>query len=161
MNGFQVEIFTDGACLGNPGPGGWAALLRYGAHEKLLAGGEIITTNNRMELYAAIAGLEALNRSCEIELSTDSQYLRQGIEEWLPRWRANGWRTVGKKPVKNQDLWERLAAAAARHKISWRWVRGHSGHAENEIVDRAAREQAQRIRDKSTTAQGSAGAASD
>src|SRR5690348_1401513 len=143
-----VEVFTDGACLGNPGPGGWAALLRFGAHEKLLAGGERATTNNRMELYAAIAALEALTRACKIELSTDSQYLRQGIEEWLPRWRANGWRTVGKKPVKNQDLWERLAAAAARHEISWRWVRGHSGHVENEIVDRAAREQAGRFREE-------------
>jgi ribonuclease HI len=150
MSGPRVEIFTDGACLGNPGPGGWAALLRYGAHEKLLAGGEAATTNNRMELYAAIAALEALNRACDIELSTDSQYLRQGIEEWLPRWRANGWRTAGKKPVKNQDLWERLAAAAARHKISWRWVRGHSGHVENEIVDRAAREQAKRLQEEQT-----------
>jgi ribonuclease HI len=150
MSGTRVEVFTDGACLGNPGPGGWAALLRYGTHEKLLAGGEPATTNNRMELYAAIAALETLNRACEIELSTDSQYLRQGIEEWLPRWRANGWRTAGKKPVKNQDLWERLAAAAARHKISWRWVRGHSGHVENEIVDRAAREQAKRLQEEQT-----------
>ena len=142
----HVEIFTDGACLGNPGPGGWAALLRYGAHEKLLAGAEAATTNNRMELYAAIAGLEALSRACEVVLSTDSQYLRTGIEEWLPRWRANGWRTAGKKPVKNQDLWERLAAAAKRHRVSWRWVRGHAGHAENEIVDRAARAQAEKVR---------------
>ena len=142
-----VEIFTDGACLGNPGPGGWAALLRFGAHEKLLAGGEAATTNNRMELYAAIAALEALTRPCEVELSTDSQYVRQGIEEWLPRWRANGWRTADKKPVKNQDLWERLAQAAARHRVSWRWVRGHAGHVENEIVDGAAREQAQRIKE--------------
>lgn len=158
MSAARVKIFTDGACLGNPGPGGWAALLRYGAHEKLLSGGETATTNNRMELFAAIAGLEALNRDCEIELSTDSQYLRQGIEEWLPHWRANGWRTAGKQPVKNQDLWERLAAAAARHRINWRWVRGHSGHLENEIVDRAARKQAMRIRDNS--AQGRADAAS-
>jgi ribonuclease HI len=140
-----VEVFTDGACLGNPGPGGWAALLRFGAHEKLLAGGEMATTNNRMELYAAIAALEALTRACEVELSTDSQYLRQGIEEWLPRWRANGWRTADKKPVKNQDLWERLAQAAARHRVSWRWVRGHAGHVENEIVDGAAREQARKF----------------
>lgn len=141
-----VEVFTDGACLGNPGPGGWAALLRFGAHEKLLAGGEGATTNNRMELFAAIAALEALTRTCEVELSTDSQYLRQGIEEWLPRWRANGWRTADRKPVKNQDLWERLAAAAARHRIKWRWVRGHAGHVENEIVDRAARQQAEKFR---------------
>ena len=142
-----VEIFTDGACLGNPGPGGWAALLRFGAHEKLLAGGEEATTNNRMELFAAIAALEALSRACEVELSTDSQYLRQGIEEWLPRWRANGWRTADKKPVKNQDLWERLAGAAARHRVSWRWVRGHAGHVENEVVDRAARAEAKKFQE--------------
>ena len=142
-----VEVFTDGACLGNPGPGGWAALLRFGEHEKLLAGGEGMTTNNRMELYAAIAALEALTRACEVELSTDSQYLRQGIEEWLPRWRANGWRTADKKPVKNQDLWERLAQAAAKHRVSWRWVRGHAGHVENEIVDRAARAEAKKFQE--------------
>lgn len=142
-----VEIFTDGACLGNPGPGGWAALLRFGAHEKLLAGGENATTNNRMELFAAIAALEALTRDCEVELGTDSQYLRQGIEDWLPRWRANGWRTADRKPVKNQDLWERLAAATARHRIKWRWVRGHSGHVENEIVDRAARAEAKKFQE--------------
>jgi ribonuclease HI len=141
-----VEIFTDGACLGNPGPGGWAALLRFGAHEKLLEGGEEATTNNRMELFAAIAALEALTRACEVELSTEPKYLRQGIEQWLPRGRPNGWRTADRKPVKNQDLWERLAAAAARHRVSWRWVRGHSGHVENEIVDRAARKQAEKFR---------------
>lgn len=146
-----VEVFTDGACLGNPGPGGWAALLRFGQHEKLLAGGERATTNNRMELYAAIAALEALARACEVELSTDSQYVRQGIEQWLPRWRANGWRTTDKKPVKNQDLWERLALAAARHRVSWHWVRGHSGHAENEIVDGAAREQAKKFQQEPTS----------
>lgn len=143
----RVEVFTDGACLGNPGPGGWAAFLRYGAHEKLLAGGEAETTNNRMELFAAIAGLEAMNRACEIVLVTDSQYVRRGIEEWLPRWRVNGWRTAGKQPVKNQDLWERLAAAAARHAVSWQWVRGHAGHVENEIVDRAARAEAEKLRE--------------
>lgn len=146
MSGTHMEIFTDGACLGNPGPGGWAALLRYGSREKLLSGAELATTNNRMELYAAIAGLEALTRACDVVLNTDSQYLRQGIEEWLPRWRANGWRTAGRKPVKNQDLWERLAAAAERHRVKWRWVRGHSGHVENEIVDRAARAEAQKVR---------------
>lgn len=150
MSGLRVQIFTDGACLGNPGPGGWAALLRYGPHEKLLAGGETATTNNRMELFAAIAGLEALNRGCEVFLSTDSQYLRAGVEEWLPRWRVNGWRTADKKPVKNRDLWERLAAAAERHRVSWRWVRGHAGHVENEIVDRAAREQAKRFQEVQT-----------
>lgn len=143
----RVEAFTDGACLGNPGPGGWAALLRCGAQEKMLAGGEAATTNNRMELFAAIAALEALNRPCEVALTTDSQYLRHGIEQWLPRWRANGWRTADKKPVKNQDLWERLAQAAARHTVSWHWVRGHTGHAENERVDFAAREQAKTIGD--------------
>jgi ribonuclease HI len=142
-----VEVFTDGACLGNPGPGGWAALLRFGAHEKLLADGEALTTNNRMELFAAIAALEALTRACEVELSTDSQYLRQGIEQWLPRWRANGWRTADKKPVKNQDLWERLALAAARHRVKWHWVRGHAGHVENEIVDRAARAEAKKFQE--------------
>jgi len=142
-----VEVFTDGACLGNPGPGGWAALLRFGKHEKLLAGGESATTNNRMELYAAIAALEALNRVCVVELSTDSQYLRQGIEQWVPRWRANGWRTADKKPVKNQDLWERLALAASRHRVSWRWVCDHSAHTENEIVDRAARDAAKKFQE--------------
>ncbi|WIG55774.1 MAG: Ribonuclease HI [Rhodanobacteraceae bacterium] len=141
-----VELFTDGACLGNPGPGGWAALLRWGGVEKMLAGGEAVTTNNRMELMAAIAGLEALKRPCSVQLTTDSRYVQQGIEQWLAKWRANGWRTADKLPVKNQDLWERLAVACARHKIRWAWVRGHSGHAENERVDRAAREQAERFR---------------
>lgn len=141
-----VELFTDGACLGNPGPGGWAALLRWGGVEKMLAGGEAVTTNNRMELMAAIAGLEALKRSCAVQLTTDSRYVQQGIEQWLAKWRANGWRTAGKQPVKNQELWERLAIACARHQIRWAWVRGHSGHPENERVDRAAREQAERFR---------------
>lgn len=157
----RVEVFTDGACLGNPGPGGWAALLRSGGHEKLFAGGEDATTNNRMELFAAIAALEALNRPCAVTLTTDSQYVRQGIEEWVPRWRVNGWRTANKQPVKNQDLWERLARAAARHQVRWHWVRGHAGHAENERVDRAAREQAERLRETEISAQGSADAASD
>lgn len=143
----MIEAFTDGACLGNPGPGGWAALLRWEGREKLLAGGEQATTNNRMELTAAIAALEALNRGCEVSLTTDSQYVRQGIEQWLPRWRANGWRTADKQPVKNQDLWERLAQAALRHQVRWLWVRGHSGHIENEIVDRAARAQAEKSRE--------------
>ncbi|HVX03701.1 MAG TPA: ribonuclease HI [Rhodanobacteraceae bacterium] len=141
-----VELFTDGACLGNPGPGGWAALLRWGSVEKMLAGGEAITTNNRMELMAAIAGLEALKRPCDVRLTTDSRYVQQGIEQWLAKWRANGWRTADKQPVKNQELWERLAVACARHRIRWAWVRGHSGHAENERVDRAAREQAEQFR---------------
>ena len=142
----EVELFTDGACLGNPGPGGWAALLRWGGVEKMLAGGEAVTTNNRMELMAAIAGLEALKRPCSVQLTTDSRYVQQGIEQWLAKWRANGWRTADKQPVKNQELWGRLAVACARHKIRWAWVRGHSGHAENERVDRAAREQAERFR---------------
>ncbi|PWK93009.1 ribonuclease HI [Fulvimonas soli] len=139
----EVEAFTDGACLGNPGPGGWAALLRARGTERLLSGGEPATTNNRMELMAAIGALEALKRPCKVRLTTDSRYVMQGIEEWVPRWRANGWRTADKKPVKNQDLWQRLAAAAEPHVVRWQWVKGHNGHAENERVDRAAREQAE------------------
>ncbi|HET7592188.1 MAG TPA: ribonuclease HI [Rhodanobacteraceae bacterium] len=142
-----VKVFTDGACLGNPGPGGWAALLRWRGTEKLLAGGEAATTNNRMELMAAIQALEALKRECEVLLTTDSQYVRQGVEQWLARWQANGWRTAGKQAVKNQDLWERLAAASARHRVRWAWVRGHSGHPENERVDRAARAEAEQLRE--------------
>jgi ribonuclease HI len=141
-----VEAFTDGACLGNPGPGGWAALLRSGARERLLAGGEPQTTNNRMELMAAIAALEALKRSCRVVLVTDSRYVMQGIEQWLPRWRANGWRTADKQPVKNQDLWQRLADAVAAHDVRWQWVRGHAGHVENERVDMAARAEAEKLR---------------
>jgi len=134
-----VEIFTDGACSGNPGPGGWGAILRYGAVEKEMSGGEAATTNNRMELMAAIAGLEALKRPCWIKLYTDSQYLRDGISRWLPAWKARGWRTADKKPVKNVDLWQRLEAAAAGHEIEWHWVRGHAGHPENERADALAR----------------------
>ena len=144
MSASEVHIWTDGACLGNPGRGGWAVLLRSNARERLLSGGEASTTNNRMELMAAIAALEALKRTCRVELSTDSQYLRQGITEWLPRWQRNGWRTAAKAPVKNQDLWQRLAAVSAQHEVGWRWVRGHSGHPENERVDRAARAAAER-----------------
>lgn len=140
-----VEIFTDGACLGNPGPGGWAALLRWRGTEKLLSGGDAATTNNRMELMAAIVALESLNRDCDVALTTDSQYVRQGIEQWVAKWRANGWRTAAKEPVKNQDLWQRLADASARHRIRWAWVKGHSGHPENERVDVAARSEAERI----------------
>ena len=140
-----VEIFTDGACLGNPGPGGWAALLRWRGREKLLADGEPATTNNRMELMAAIVALESLHRACDVVLTTDSQYVRQGIESWVAKWRANGWRTAGKQAVKNQDLWQRLDVANARHRVRWAWVRGHSGHAENERVDVAARSAAERI----------------
>jgi ribonuclease HI len=134
----RVQAFTDGACLGNPGPGGWGALLRYGDRERELSGGEPDTTNNRMELMAAIAALEALTRGCAVDLYTDSRYVQQGIGEWLPRWQANGWRTSDRKPVKNQDLWQRLAAAAASHRVQWHWVRGHDGHAENERVDAIA-----------------------
>jgi ribonuclease HI len=144
-----VEIFTDGACLGNPGPGGWAALLRWRGREKLLAGGEAATTNNRMELTAAIMALESLKRECEVVLTTDSRYVRDGIERWLAGWRANGWRTAARQPVRNQDLWQRLAAAHERHRVRWAWVRGHSGHPENERVDRAARAEAERMRDSS------------
>jgi ribonuclease HI len=148
-DGDAVEIFTDGACLGNPGPGGWAALLRWRGMEKLLAGGEAVTTNNRMELMAAIMALESLKRACEVRLTTDSQYVRHGIEQWVAKWRANGWRTAGRQPVKNQDLWLRLAAACERHRISWAWVRGHSGHPENERVDQAARAEAESIKEAS------------
>lgn len=146
-DGDAVEIFTDGACLGNPGPGGWAALLRWRGKEKLLAGGEAETTNNRMELMAAIMALESLKRDCEVRLTTDSQYVRHGIEQWIATWRANGWRTAGKQPVKNQDLWLRLATARERHQVSWAWVRGHSGHPENERVDQAARAEAESMRE--------------
>lgn len=146
----RVELFTDGACLGNPGPGGWGALLRFGTREKELSGGEPLTTNNRMELMAAIAGLEALSRPCEIELTTDSQYVKRGVEEWMVRWRANGWRTSDKQPVKNRDLWERLSAALAAHRVTWHWVKGHAGHAENERVDVLARDAALAFKEKAS-----------
>jgi ribonuclease HI len=133
-----VEIFTDGACRGNPGPGGWAALLRYQDTEKVVRGAEPESTNNRMELQAAIEGLAQLKRPSKVVLTTDSQYLRQGINDWIPKWKRNGWRTAAKKPVKNQDLWERLDALVALHDIEWHWVKGHSGHRENELVDEAA-----------------------
>jgi ribonuclease HI len=147
----KVEVFTDGACLGNPGPGGWAALLRAGTREKALVGAEAMTTNNRMELMAAIAGIEALKRACTVDLTTDSQYVRRGVEEWMPRWKANGWKTSDKKPVKNRDLWERLDAALASHDVRWHWVKGHAGHAENERVDALAREAAEAIKATSET----------
>ena len=138
--GQVVEIFTDGACRGNPGPGGWGAVLRWNDHEKTLSGAEQKTTNNRMELTAAIMGLEALKRSCRVVLTTDSQYLRQGITRWLPNWKHRGWKTAANQPVKNQDLWQRLDAAVGRHvHVEWRWVRGHSGHRENEWADQLAR----------------------
>jgi ribonuclease HI len=134
----KVVIFTDGACRGNPGNGGWGAILRYGDHERELYGAEHDTTNNRMELMAAIQALEALKRACDVVLSTDSEYLRRGITEWLPQWKRRGWKTADKKPVKNQDLWERLERAAQPHRVQWEWVRGHSGHPENERADRLA-----------------------
>ncbi len=134
----RVEIFTDGACRGNPGPGGWAALLRYGATEKLVNGASAQTTNNRMELQAAIEGLKLLKRSSRVVLTTDSEYLRKGINTWVAKWKRNGWRTAQKKPVKNRDLWEVLDELAVDHEIEWCWVKGHSGHPENERVDQAA-----------------------
>lgn len=134
-----VDIFTDGACSGNPGPGGWGAILRFGNVEKELNGGEEQTTNNRMELMAAIRAIEAVKRPCEIHLHTDSEYLRQGITTWIHSWKKRGWKTADKKPVKNQDLWERLDKAIATHDVTWHWVKGHSGHAENERADELAR----------------------
>lgn len=142
----NVEIHTDGACLGNPGPGGWAALLRHNGRERELAGGEAQTTNNRMELLAAIMALEALKAPCEVVLSTDSQYVQKGIGEWLPNWIRRGWKTAGGDPVKNQDLWQRLDAAARPHKVQWKWVKGHAGHVENERVDKLARAEAEKFR---------------
>ncbi len=133
-----VEIFTDGACKGNPGPGGWGALLRYGEHEKELCGGEPQTTNNRMELMAVIAALETLKRPSRVRLTTDSQYVKRGVTEWMARWRRNGWRTAERKPVKNRELWERLDRALGEHRVDWHWVRGHSGHPENERADQLA-----------------------
>ena len=133
-----VEIFTDGACSGNPGPGGWGVLLRLGNAEKELSGGEALTTNNRMEMMAAICGLEALTRPSRVKLYTDSQYVQKGISEWLPGWIARGWKTADKKPVKNADLWQRLDAARKAHKVDFIWVRGHNGHPENERVDALA-----------------------
>jgi len=134
----HVEIFTDGACKGNPGPGGWGALLRMGHHEKEMSGSEPGTTNNRMELLAAIKALEALNQPCEVTLHTDSKYVLDGITKWVFGWKKNGWRTADRKPVKNDDLWQALVAAARQHKVEWVWVRGHDGHPENERVDRLA-----------------------
>ena len=134
----EVVAFTDGACRGNPGPGGWGVVLRSGKHEKRLYGSELETTNNRMELTAAIEALDALKMPCRVKLYTDSRYVRNGITEWLPAWIRRGWKTAGKKPVKNQDLWERLAEVSARHEIEWHWVRGHAGHEGNELADELA-----------------------
>ena len=134
----KIELFTDGACRGNPGPGGWGVLMRFADKEKKLHGGEQHTTNNRMELMAAIQGLAALKESCEVSLTTDSQYVRLGITQWLVNWKKRNWKTADKKPVKNQDLWEQLDAQVIRHQVTWHWVKGHSGHIENEIADQLA-----------------------
>ena len=134
----QIEIFTDGACRGNPGPGGWGVMLRYQGKEKTLCGGEIETTNNRMELMAAIIGLESLQESSSVNLTTDSKYVMHGITDWIDNWKKRGWKTAAKKPVKNEDLWRRLDAVSQQHDINWQWVKGHSGHRENGLVDALA-----------------------
>ncbi len=140
-----VKVWTDGACLGNPGPGGWGALLRWNDTERELSGGEADTTNNRMELMAAIQALEALKRPCDVVLTTDSQYVRKGMLEWLANWKRNGWKTSAKKPVKNAELWQRLDQAVQRHQVQWHWVKGHSGHPENERADELASAAARRF----------------
>lgn len=134
----KVEVFTDGACRGNPGPGGWGVLLRHQDQEKTMHGGENTTTNNRMELMAAIKGLQSLKEPCQVQLTTDSQYVRKGITEWINNWKKNNWRTSSKKPVKNVDLWQALDEAVATHEVEWHWVKGHAGHRENEIADQLA-----------------------
>jgi ribonuclease HI len=135
-----VEVFTDGACSGNPGPGGWAALLRYNHHTKILTGAEPFTTNNRMEMLAAIEALESLKRPCKVIITTDSQYLMKGVTEWMSNWKKRAWKTSQKSPVKNQDLWQRLDAVLSKHHVEWKWVRGHSDHEENILMDKLARE---------------------
>ena len=134
----MVELFTDGACRGNPGPGGWGAILRFKGAEKELHGGEALTTNNRMELMAVIQGLEALTRPCQVRITTDSQYVKNGMTQWISNWKRNGWKTANKKPVKNADLWQQLDKAVALHQVEWHWVKGHSGHSENERADQLA-----------------------
>jgi ribonuclease HI len=142
----KITLTTDGACLGNPGPGGWAALLRFEGKEKMISGSEPDTTNNRMELLAVISGLNALKRACEVTIVTDSQYVMKAFKEgWLDKWQENGWKTADKKPVKNQELWEELLAAVERHHVHWKWVKGHNGHPDNERVDEEARLQAEII----------------
>ncbi len=143
-----VEIFTDGACKGNPGPGGWGAVLRFQGTEKMLSGAEAVTTNNRMELMAAIEALGALKEPCEVVLTTDSEYVRRGISEWLEQWRSRNWRTAAKAPVKNVDLWQRLDALNQLHKVSWHWVKGHSGHRENEMADELANRAIEELRQR-------------
>lgn len=151
VGGNVVRMYTDGACKGNPGPGGWGVLLRFGAIEKELYGGETPTTNNRMELSAVINGLRALNRSCEIEVYTDSNYVKDGIQEWLPNWKRRGWKTADRKPVKNADLWQTLDELVQAHRITWHWVRGHSGHPENERADALANRGVESVRETHKT----------
>jgi ribonuclease HI len=139
----HVTLITDGACLGNPGPGGWAALLRYGRHYREMCGSEPNTTNNRMELKAVISGLAALKEPCQVTIQTDSQYVQRGVTQWMSRWKRSGWKTVGKAPVKNKDLWEALDEALARHKAHWQWVKGHAGHPDNSRADELAFQAAQ------------------
>lgn len=143
----SVELFTDGACKGNPGLGGWGALLRFNRVEKELCGGERETTNNRMELLAVIEGLRALNRGCSVAVTTDSQYVKNGITQWIHNWKRNGWKTAAKKPVKNEDLWRALDEQVARHDVTWKWVKGHSGHPENERADQLANRGIERLAD--------------
>ena len=142
----KITIFTDGGCLGNPGPGGWAAILRYGAHEREVSGGEPATTNNRMELMAAIASLSSLKEACDVTVHTDSQYLRQGITEWIHGWKARGWITSTRQPVKNSDLWRKLDVQTKRHKVTWKWLKGHAGHPENERCDALADAEMEKIK---------------
>lgn len=144
----NVEIYTDGSCLGNPGVGGWGVLMRYGTTEKKISGSCLDTTNNRMELFAAIVALEQLKRSAIVVLTTDSKYVQRGVTEWLPGWKKNNWRTAAKKPVKNKDLWERLDMQLQHHEIKWKWVKGHSGQRENEIVDLLANDAAKKLQSK-------------
>lgn len=141
----HVEIATDGACKGNPGPGGWGALIRFGEREKELSGGEALTTNNRMELMAAIEGLNALTKPCRVTLSTDSRYVMDGLTKWIHGWRKNGWKTADRKPVKNAELWQALVEAAARHRVEWKWVKGHAGHPDNERADKLASDAARAV----------------
>ena len=146
MSSGEIDVYTDGACKGNPGVGGWGVLLRYGDHTRELCGGEAHTTNNRMELTAAMMALEALKRPCKVRLLTDSNYVRDGVTKWIHGWKKNGWRTADKKPVKNVELWQRLDAARAPHQVDWIWVKGHSGHAENERADQLARDEIEKLR---------------
>jgi ribonuclease HI len=148
VNSPAVVIYTDGACSGNPGPGGWGAILSFAGKEKELKGGELHTTNNRMELMAAISALEALTKPCDVDLHTDSQYVRNGISSWINGWKKNGWKTADKKPVKNVDLWQKLDAALKQHTVRWHWVKGHAGHPMNERADQLARDAIAELRDK-------------